>query len=108
MSHSITLDEIIKGWLGFSDPSQERNLYAGKRMDDLVPFDDGNVSAGSQYWERVLGWLDGRWKRVFIRVDRGEKVEVFSLPFRLAMTFTLLWTMHAPVNLPSLISTKTT
>ena len=83
MSHSITLDEIIKGWLGFSDPSQERNLYAGKRMDDLVPFDDGNVSAGSQYWERVLGWLDGRWKRVFIRVDRGEKSRGFQLALQI-------------------------
>tara|TARA_B110000914_G_C15277310_1_gene360368 strand:- start:22 stop:339 length:318 start_codon:yes stop_codon:yes gene_type:complete len=83
MSHSITLDEIIKGWLGFSDPSQERNLYAGKRMDDLVPFDDGNVSAGSQYWERVLGRLDGRWKRVFIWVDRGEKSGGFQLALQI-------------------------
>ena len=40
MGLSVVLNKIIKGWLGFSDPSQERNLYAGKRMDDFVPFED--------------------------------------------------------------------
>ena len=40
MGLSVVLDEIIKGWFGLSDPSQERNPYAGKRMNDFVPFDD--------------------------------------------------------------------
>ena len=49
MGLSVVLNEIIKGWLGFPDPSQERNLYAGKGMNDFVPFDDDHVGAGSQY-----------------------------------------------------------
>ena len=73
MGLSVVLDEIIKGWLGFPDPSQKRNLYAGKRMDDLVPFDDDYVGTASQYWQRFLGWLDGRRKGVFVCVDRREK-----------------------------------
>ena len=74
MGLSVVLNKIIKGWLGFSDPSQERNLYAGKRMDDLVPFDDDYIGAGSQYWQRGFGCLDGRREGIFIWVDRGEKM----------------------------------
>ena len=52
MGLSIVLDEIIKGWLGFSDPSQQRNLYAGKRMDDLVLLNDDQIGSGCKYRQR--------------------------------------------------------
>ena len=77
-------------------------------MDDLVRFDNDNVGAGSQIWQRFLWWFNDRRKGVFVCVDRRKRAEVSSFPLRLAVTLTLLCTMHAPVNVPSLISTTAT
>ena len=72
MGPFIVLDEIIEGWLGFSDPSQERNLYAGKGMDDLVRFDDDHL--GSRGKNRHRFDSSERYSEgVIVCVDRREK-----------------------------------